>query len=193
MIDKLSKERRPLPNSDPFRILDLCTGSGCIALALGASLRHVEVVATDVSEEALALAQHNHERHAGRLLSPVTFHKLDIFHDDHAALKPFDLIVSNPPYITFSEYATLDPEVREWEDRRALVADQEGTAVHRRIIELSRILLRGKNDPCLVMEIGGQHQVPVLKDLLQRNRFQRVDVWKDLAGKDRVVVASRHG
>ena len=117
--------------------------------------------------------------------------------------KGFDLIVSNPPYITFDEYKDLDPDVKQWEDSRALVAEEQGTAVHRRIVELASQGLLCKQEeeneekdgfekamiPRLVMEFGGTHQVePLKRMMMDKKLFQEIQVWKDLAGKDRVIV-----
>jgi release factor glutamine methyltransferase len=98
--------------------------------------------------------------------------------------------------VTHTEYASLDPDVKQWEDRQALVADLQGTQLHRRLIQLVSHWKRSygrqlaSDLPTLVMEIGGAHQVPVLQQELDHYGFNNVKVWKDLAGKDRVVLAT---
>ncbi|KAI9317561.1 S-adenosyl-L-methionine-dependent methyltransferase [Dichotomocladium elegans] len=180
----------------PFRILDICTGTGCIALALASQLPNVQVTAIDIAPAAVALAKHNQTIHG---IGNVTITQMDVFHLQQQ--QPFDLVVSNPPYITRDEYEHLSPDVKHWEDPRALVADDQGLAVHQHIAALcAQGLLKttqrhnssSSNRPALpklLMEFGGTHQVSALKHMLSPV-FDHVEIWKDLAGKDRVVVAS---
>ncbi|KAI8148146.1 S-adenosyl-L-methionine-dependent methyltransferase, partial [Fennellomyces sp. T-0311] len=136
LIDLILPQLRHKKES--FRVLDICTGSGCIALALATHLPNASIFATDLSTDAIDLAQHNHQIHASLIRNSVLrFKQIDVFDDQAMNLDPFDLIVSNPPYITRDEYEHLDPDVKQWEDVRALVADQEGTAIHRRIATLA--------------------------------------------------------
>ncbi|KAI7861892.1 S-adenosyl-L-methionine-dependent methyltransferase [Spinellus fusiger] len=177
----------------PFRILDICTGSGCIALALSAHLapHKADITALDIGTEAIALAHENYSHVASQLHNPVRFLHKDIFSPQHFAA-PFDLIVSNPPYVAEEEYAVLEPDVKAWEDPRALMALENGTAVHQHIIHLAKDLMTpasGTGLPRLLLEIGGTHQVPVLTDRLKTHGFNALSVWKDLAEKDRVMVA----
>ncbi|KAI9496011.1 S-adenosyl-L-methionine-dependent methyltransferase [Zychaea mexicana] len=195
----------------PFRVLDICTGSGCIALALAAHLppHRTQIIATDISDDAIALAQHNYHDNKSLIQNHVDFQQVDVFSDAMQRMDPFDLIVSNPPYITFDDYKDLDPDVKQWEDVRALVADEDGMAVHRRIVELasnglllrsSKLQRQGKGEssittttripiPRLAMEFGGTHQAVSLKRMM-KPMLNDVQVWKDLAGKDRVVVGA---
>ncbi|KAI9251410.1 S-adenosyl-L-methionine-dependent methyltransferase [Phascolomyces articulosus] len=193
----------------PFRILDLCTGSGCIGLSLATQLPSCHIVAIDISKEAILLAQENYKINHAQVLqqnSMIEFKQLDIFAQNAMETmmlrdqSPFDLIVSNPPYVTMDEYQSLDPDVKEWEDPRALVANEQGMAIHQRIIELANngLLLRSSQQeeedrkiPRLVMEFGGTHQVKPLKQMIMKDKilFKDVQVWKDLADKDRVVIA----
>lgn len=155
--------------------MDICTGTGCIALALKAK------TAVDVSDEAVALARRNAARH-NQVLSVL---KRDVFDDSMAALvADHDVVVANPPYITRDQYQTLDLDVKHWEDIRALVADQEGLAVHHRIIDLA---LQAKTQ-VLAMEIGGTAQVDPLRQRLKND--YAVHVWQDLRCKDRLVLAT---
>lgn len=181
-------------STTPFRILDICTGTGCIALALASQLPNVHVTAIDIADEAIDLARHNQRIHA---IQSVDFYKMNVFDMQEPINhnEPFDLVVANPPYITEEEYALLEPCVKDWEDQRALMAEDHGLAVHKRIATLcsaSHFLRPCKEDqghPRLLMEIGGSHQVPVLTGILAKS-FRNVSTWKDLAGIERVVVAS---
>ncbi|KAI9256693.1 S-adenosyl-L-methionine-dependent methyltransferase [Sporodiniella umbellata] len=120
-----------------MRILDACTGTGCIALALSSGLPKdsVEITGIDLSRRAIELSEHNRALHASRLRNPVRFEQRDLM--DSCASYPFDLIVSNPPYVTHEEYKELTPDVKQWEDKRALVADDQGTRIHRQLIEIA--------------------------------------------------------
>ncbi|ORY91969.1 S-adenosyl-L-methionine-dependent methyltransferase [Syncephalastrum racemosum] len=158
------------------RILDICTGTGCIALALKAN------TAIDISDEAVALARRNAAKH-GQVLSVL---KCDVFDDSVAALvADHDVVVANPPYVTRDQYETLEKDVKHWEDIRALVADQEGLAVHHRIVDLA---LQAKTK-VLAMEIGGTAQVDPLRRRLKDD--YAVHVWQDLRCKDRLVLATK--
>ncbi|KAG2172513.1 hypothetical protein INT44_002528 [Umbelopsis vinacea] len=181
------------------RILDLCTGSGCIALALAQHLPQgtADIHAVDFSPSALSLARLNAELLSSQLTNVVNIEKMDVLNTNDFKLggdaAPFDLIVSNPPYVTHAEYAELTPDVKEWEDRAALVADDDGVAFHLHIANVigkQNVLSNTPTHwPRLVMEIGGTHQVSKITKALQVNGLSRVEVWKDLAGKDRAIAA----
>jgi release factor glutamine methyltransferase len=178
----------------PMRILDLCTGSGCIALALARHLpaHSADIQAVDVSASALSLARLNAYELAEQLSNNVTFSSMDILSTDQFSGEPFDLIVSNPPYVTHAEYDALTPDVKDWEDPGALVAENDGMAFHLHIakaIGTRGILSPRLAWPRLVMEIGGSHQVSSITSALHENGFSNVQVWKDLAGKDRAIAA----
>ncbi|CAO3608929.1 unnamed protein product [Cunninghamella blakesleeana] len=192
-------------------ILDLCTGTGCISLGLGTHLPSNSSIikGVDISQQAIQLANENLKMHQTMLNgNQVDFELQDICDDTFSLSRLFsnnnsnddekiDLIVSNPPYITHGEYNDLDLDVKNWEDKRALVADDQGTFIHKKIIQLVSQHKKEhpiKNDeeelPNLVMEIGGKHQVLKLIQELKNHDFQNIQVWKDLAGKDRVVIAN---
>ncbi|KAI8387526.1 S-adenosyl-L-methionine-dependent methyltransferase [Blakeslea trispora] len=172
----------------PLRILDVCTGSGCIALSLAKHLpkNTSSIIGLDVSKRAVALAKENLDAHQNELQNLVEFRHQDIF-DYSIEDDPVDLIVSNPPYVTQEEYEKLDPDVKDWEDIRALVAEEQGTRVHQRIIELASAV-QPAFSPFLFMEIGGTHQVDLLRQMMKSHGIKQSAVWKDLAGKDRVVL-----
>lgn len=165
--------------SDGMRILDLCTGSGCILLSLLKYSNECEGVGTDISNEALKMAREN----AQRLQLEATFLEGDLF----AAVKGlrlFDMIVSNPPYIRTAVIDTLMPEVRGHEPFSALDGGEDGLHFYRRIVaEAPDYMRRGAY---LFLEIGyDQGEAVVL--LMQEAGFTRVEVYKDYAGLDRVV------
>lgn len=169
-------------------LLDLCTGSGCIALALATAFPDARVYATDIAPTALALARKNVDHNEHRAdLSNVTILKSDLY----AALPEglmFDLITSNPPYIAEQAWRTLDESVKEWEDKKALVADDEGLALIKKIITQAPAHLRPARPdmPSLVIEIG-HDQGAAVAQLMEDAGFIDVCIEHDMAGKDRIV------
>jgi release factor glutamine methyltransferase len=171
-----------------IKILDLCTGSGCIAIALSHHVPRAEIVATDIADAALELTEKNIEHNKIR---NVTLIKSNLFESiPYGAL--FDIIVSNPPYIAQSEFVTLDETVTRWEDHNALVADDDGLAIIKKIITQAPQFIktndemRQKNIPQLVIEIG-YAQGEVVKNLMKAAQYNDILVHKDLEGKDRFV------
>ena len=168
------------------RILDLCTGSGCILLSLCKERKDAIGVGVDSSEEALAIARENRERlclDADR----VTLMKGDVLAAaDYSCFlaAQADLIVSNPPYIASREVELLMEEVRNHEPRQALDGGEDGMAFYRRIVPSSYAL--AKPGGWLLCEIG-YDQGRVVSDLFSGAGFSEVEVLKDYAGLDRVV------
>lgn len=161
-------------------VVDVGTGTGAVALAIKRFRPETRVLATDVSEDAVAVARANASRHGldvevlhGDLLSPLSAELRD----------RLDVVVSNPPYVTEEEYESLPDEVRA-ESYEALVG---GTRVHARLAGESPDWLR--TGGWLVMEIG-EAQASEVAGLLEK-RFEAVEALKDLAGRDRVVRARR--
>lgn len=178
-------------NTEALSILDLCTGSGCIAVALAKSLPHATITAVDIAQSALLLTQENAKHNA---VTNITCLKSDLFN----ALPEgsvFDLIVSNPPYIAEDEWSSLDVSVTHWEDKRALVAQDHGLAIIERIIHDAPRFLKPNHDiqsqhiPQLTLEIGYQ-QGPAVKKLMDDAGYTQTQIIKDLEGKDRIVVGS---
>ena len=159
------------------RVLDMCTGSGCLAVAIKKERPGAEVSAADISEAALEIARSNATAHGAN----VTFTRSDLFGNVDGV---FDVIVSNPPYVTEEEYGHLSREVREHEPMLALVAGKDGLDIYRRLIPKAREHLKGE----LVLEIGCR-QAEAVGELLKENGYTDIRVHKDLAGLDRVVTA----
>lgn len=174
-----------LPYTNHARILDLCTGSGCIAITLAAFGTPLSVIGTDLSEQALAVAKSNGERLlAGKNLSWI---QSDLFEQVEGL---FDIIVSNPPYIKSKVIETLEPEVRDYEPHTALDGSADGLLFYRRILaEVSNYLKPGG---LLAFEIGFDQGEAVQK-LMQEHGFTQVQVRKDLAGMDRIVAGWNGG
>ncbi|MCE9584497.1 MAG: peptide chain release factor N(5)-glutamine methyltransferase [Planctomycetes bacterium] len=169
-------------NDKPARMLDVCTGSGAIALAAKKGWKELSVLGSDVSQEALLLAREN----AKKLKLEVNFVRADLL---RPFLMPFHVITANPPYVTEAEFPALQAEVRDWEPRQALVSGPEGTTLLDRIPEdASHLLWPGG---LLAVEMAPA-QTAKFADSLDRTRdFDSIRVLKDFQGLDRIVTARR--
>jgi len=169
-----------------LRILEIGTGSGAVAVALATELPSVWIVATDISGDALAVAVRNARRHG--VEEKISFVLGDIF----APLSGyFDIILSNPPYISAAEFGDLPREIRQYEPPEALIGGWEGTDFHRRLIEQGASYLRKGGS--LLMEIGAG-QRPSIEGMLRAfPDYEAVGFRKDYGGLDRVVRARRKG
>ncbi len=166
---------------DGMKILDLCTGSGCIALSILNFTNDTKAVCTDISKEALLVAEKNADKL--RLSDRTRFAHTDLFPDE----EKFDLIVSNPPYIASDVIENLAPEVKDFEPRLALDGDKDGLSFYRRIVDNAPAYLYSSG--YLVMEIG-YDQADDVRSLLERNgRYHEIEVVKDFSGNDRVIKA----
>lgn len=163
---------------DRIRILDMCTGSGCILLSLLHYSNDCSGVGVDVSEDALAVARQNADRLAEK---QAVFIQSDLFEKVEGS---FDLVVSNPPYIRSQEIAGLMPEVREHEPHLALDGKDDGLHFYREIIKGAMPHL--KRGGQLFFEIG-YDQGEAVQALLAANGYTEIAVVKDYAGLDRVV------
>ena len=166
---------------DGMRILDLCTGSGCILLSLLKYSNDCEGIGADISEDALKVAERNRVQLG---LENAAFVKSDLF---EAVEGKFDMLVSNPPYICSDVIDTLMPEVREHEPRLALDGSADGLRFYRRILADCGAYL--KPGGMLFFEIG-YDQGEAVKRLMEENGFLEVEVKKDYGGLDRVVLGT---
>ena len=167
-----------------LRICDIGTGSGAIAVALARELPQAQVVATDLSQAALATARDNALRHG--VADRITFLWGDLFAGGNG---PFDLICSNPPYIPETFYPRLPVGIRAFEPRSALVAGSKGTEVHRRIIRESadRLVAGG----WLLLEIGEGQGETVTALFRETEFYDMICLRTDYGGLDRVATAKR--
>ena len=165
-------------------ILDVGTGSGCIAVALAKELPRAHIEAVDISERALRVARRNAARHKAR---HIRFQKSDLFSAFRGTGLRFDFIVSNPPYVSWRDYDGLPADVRDFEPRRALLAGESGLELVERLVRRAATFLRPGG--YLIFEIGDGQRDRVL-DLFGR-RWTEIETAWDLAGKPRVITARR--
>lgn len=164
------------------RVMDMCTGSGCIAITLQ-KLGGFQVMAVDISDEALTLARKNAQRNQAQ----VTFFQSNMF-EQLSNTSKVDVIVSNPPYIESKVVDELDDEVKKYEPRLALDGMEDGLHFYRILArEGKRFLNEGGR---LYVEIGFD-QAEAVKEIFGAQGFLDIQVYKDLAGLDRVVAMHR--
>jgi release factor glutamine methyltransferase len=169
------------------QIIDLGTGSGAISVCLAKEAAEAKIVAVDISPIALDVARVNAEHHG--VTGRIRFLSGDLF----APLKPlretFNVIVSNPPYIRTSELSTLTPEISSWEPMIALDGGAEGIDACRRIIEEGHEYLA--HGGAIVLEIGADIAPAVVELFAHSGSYGPVSVYRDYAGKDRVIAAMK--
>lgn len=167
------------------RVLDLCTGSGAIAVSLAALARGLDVSASDISTEAVTLARRN----ASTAEVKVNFAVGDLFAPFKKAFgrtEKFNLIVSNPPYIRSAVIPTLQVEVKDNEPMLALDGGEDGLDFYRKIIAQAPTYL--KKNGIVAMEIGYDQAEAVGTLATENGTYQKVEIIRDLAGLDRVAV-----
>lgn len=165
-----------------MKLLDMCTGSGCIAISLAVHGGYAHVEAADISEEALKVA----EKNAQKLLAEriIRFRHSDLFTAFDQNADKFDIIVSNPPYIPSDVIEELEPEVRDFEPRSALDGTADGLFFYEKLAEECGRFL--KENGSVYFEIG-HDQGEAVENLLRTHGFKDTKTIKDLAGNDRVV------
>lgn len=185
LVEQAIAHARRTPGLETPRVLDLCTGSGCVAAALAQQLPGATIVAADISAAACAVARDNLARLG--LSERATVLQGDLFEAlrGTADAAPFDLIVANPPYIASAALAALDRCVRDFEPSLALDGGLDGLALHRRILDeaADRLLPRGR----VLLEIAFD-QAQAARDLLAtRPRYRDARILRDHGGNDRVL------
>lgn len=187
-VKQLAARRAESGDATPIQILDLCTGSGCVAISVAKrsqmSKLNVHVTATDLSAAALAIAAENAVKHG--VQDVITFAEGDLF----ASLSPdsrFDIIASNPPYIPTAEIATLDAEVAKHEPLLALDGGVSGFVVMDRLIEGAPSY--AAPNALFLMELSPEQADTATEKLTAAGRYSDVTVCRDLAARPRVMKA----
>ncbi len=166
-----------------LKVLDLCTGSGCILLSLLEHLEQAQGMGADLSEQALLVAEKNAQMQ--EKTEQTRFVRSDLF---EAVCGQFDILVSNPPYIRTSVIRELMDEVRLYEPRMALDGHEDGLYFYRKIAARAGEYLKGNG--ILAFEIG-YDQGEAVSGLLEKEGYREIRIVKDLAGLDRVVIGRK--
>ena len=185
LVERINKPTQTLPEGKALKVLDIGTGSGCIAIALKKAHPSWSVTGIDISPEAIAIAREN----ARRNKVEVNFQVADIF-DFNEENSKYDLVVSNPPYICESEKTSMRPNVLNFEPSSALfVPDSDPLKFYRRIAELFSLPLEGKGrERGLFFEINETYG-PQLSAMLDSLGYTDIQIHKDIYGKDRIIEA----
>lgn len=176
LVEEALKKVRP-----DMKVLDMCTGSGCIIISIIKNVPSAEGYAVDISKQALNVAKENAKSNE----VPVNFERSDLF-DNVTGV--YDVIVSNPPYIPTAEIPKLMPEVGSFEPLEALDGKEDGLFFYRKIVAECGSYL--KEDGYILFEIGCE-QAEAVTTMLREAGFYEVQVVKDLAGLDRVVIGRK--
>jgi len=164
-------------------ILDLCTGSGCLALALAKEFPQADVYGTDISEIALGYAKENARING---IGNVTFLRGSLF--EPIEKLSFDLIIANPPYVKAEDIPNLQPEVRDWEPIEALNGGEDGEDIYRELIPSAREFL--KDHGILILEVGLGQSYDIAH-LIESSEYADIEIIKDYAGIDRIIQARK--
>ncbi len=178
-----------LKNVPHCSVIDVCTGSGCVAVSLAHELPGSRIFALDTSGRALDVARQNARKHA--VTERIRFLEGDLFKplEELDLRATFDVITANPPYIPSGDLPALQPEVRDYEPQVALIAGPRGTEIHERIIHEARHFL--KHGGSLIMEMGLGQADALVRIVAESGSYGDPEVLKDLAGIDRVFIARR--
>ena len=174
------------PKEKKLIILDIGCGSGNIAIALAVNLPAAKIVSTDVSAEALQVAKENSERHnvSGR----IKLVKHNIINNDLISFPMFDIVVSNPPYVSKESFSSLQREIKDFEPGIAVTDNSDGYTFFRTISEKASAKL--KENGKLFFEVA-QGQSEEVKDIMEKNNFKNIGVIKDYQSIDRVIFGER--
>jgi release factor glutamine methyltransferase len=187
LVEEALREASNMPG--PITIVDAGTGSGAIALALASRLPNANVLAYDISEDALMIARENQNN---LKIQNVTFERNDILDVNWLAdyQGNVDLLVSNPPYVSLKDFDMLDPELRLFEPRQALTDEANGLTFYDALVRYAKRLLSPNGR--LLVELGYDVCEGVIQ-IVNNHGLQVLRVVKDLAGIDRVLVAEWEG
>jgi release factor glutamine methyltransferase len=169
-----------------LRVIDVGTGSGAIALALAKEMPNAFVIATDLSAEALQVAQRNADSNS---ISSITFLQGDLFEPVDSQTGAFDLVVSNPPYIPTAQIAYLPPGLRDYEPHLAFDGGADGLAFYRKMAHEAPVIL--KSGGFLLVEVGHNQNAAVRNIISDTGSFLPPETVLDLSGIERVMKAQR--
>ena len=178
IVDRIVKDCK---ENKCLSVLDLCTGSGCIAVCLKKN-GFETVYAADISDKALSVAKHNAKLNN----ADIIFLKSDLYENFPKEIR-FDIIVSNPPYISTDKIAELETQVKDFEPKLALDGGKDGLDFYKKILKLSKDFINKSGR--LYLEIG-YDQAKEVVDLAKKEGYYNIQIIKDLSGRDRGISMS---
>jgi release factor glutamine methyltransferase len=171
---------------DSCRVLDLCTGTGCVAVAIAKNAPHTHVTASDINPTAVQVTERNAVRND--VHDRMSFWEGDLFDPFTTSSEPFDVISANPPYVEDGDWESLDPVIRLYEDPRALKAGVDGLDLVRRLSANAQRYLR--EGGLLAMEIG-DGQAEAARAIVEEHQYDNIEFEPDLAGTKRILLAQK--
>lgn len=189
LVDRAFVTLKARTGTEPPRVLELCTGSGCVAAAIASNVKTATVIATDISLPAIDVARKNIERLKLSDRIELRCGNLYAALEELVDARPFDLIVANPPYIATAQIERLDRNVRDYEPHVALDGGPDGLDPHRKILAgaSDRLVQGGK----VMLEIAFDQEEAAMWMVNQDPRFTGARCIRDLAGQPRVIEATR--
>ena len=166
----------------PLKFLDMCTGSGCIAISLAKEYIKARIDATDISSKALKVAKKNAERL--NCSNQINFIKCNLIDK----IQSYDIVACNPPYLSISEYKKTAHEIQLFEPKKSLVADKGGFYFYYKIAKILPDLI--KNESMAFLEIGSK-QAEKVKDIFSVNNIYSLKVTKDIQNLDRLLIIKK--
>jgi len=179
LVEKIINDSDKTTN---LKILDIGVGSGNISLSISKNLPNSKVVAIDISKTALDVANQNAK--INPLQDRIEFRLFDIMNDNLNSLGKFDLIVSNPPYVSENDYESLEPELKNHEPKIALTDNSNGISFYKHIVEASEQLL--KKPGKIYFELGIDQSAQV-QEYFKQNNFTNIKITKDYSGIERII------
>ena len=172
-------------NYSTSKLVDIGTGSGAIAVSLAVNRPNWKITATDISKDALTVAEINANRHGAQ--DQINFQQGNLLKAVANSKVTFDWIVSNPPYVSYRQYEKLQPDVHNYEPRLALVSGQDGLQLIRQLISDAPLFLKPEGK--LAIEIGYGQRQAVEELAYQSSHYQKIHFLPDLTGTDRILIA----
>jgi release factor glutamine methyltransferase len=172
-----------LKNIEPVskcRVLDIGSGSGCIAIAIASALPDAEVISIDIDENALSVAEKNKSLNN---LNNIQFKRMDILSAERPSIGSFDIIISNPPYISNADYGQLEPELKNYEPKISLTDFSDGLTFYRLYASIYKSLLNENGKFFLELGYGQADDVRMLFE----NMGYQIEIFKDMSGIERFV------
>lgn len=173
-------------SQDEIRILDIGVGSGNIAIALLKNLPLSSAVGVDINDDTLSLASKNAREN--NVIGRLELVKFNILKDDHKTLGNFDIVISNPPYISLNDFENLEPELKNYEPLLSLTDNSDGYLYYEKIIAVSFDLLN--NNGRLFFELGKDQHTKV-KNMMIENGFSNINIVKDYSDIERVIFGEK--
>lgn len=179
LVEKIIKE---LSDKEQLNILEIGCGSGNIAISLAYHLKQAQIITTDISDAALNLAKENSQKLG--VAERISFIRHNILTDDLLRFSMFDLVVSNPPYVSLQSYSSLQKEILDFEPRLAVTDESDGLTFYRIISE--KVSGNIKKGGKLFFEIS-HGQCDDVKSIMTKNNFSKIEVIKDYQNIERIV------